>query len=180
MTAQLVRTAFHEAGHALLAYRVGDDIQRVTIRRKGNVLGSLFHNRRTLGSVLLTRPGLLSAALHAAVMVMVAGPLAEVVLGRRPAETACLTADYDKAKQLAAAWSSMPETVIATAEVMAWQVLRQSWAQVAALAETLLIDRTIEGSRAVEIMRTAQPMPRLHPRRRTRGNCRCRSLEAEP
>jgi hypothetical protein len=32
------------------------------------------------------------------------------------------------------------------------------------LAETLLIDRTIEGSRAVEIMRTAQPMPRLRSR----------------
>jgi hypothetical protein len=39
----IVTAAYYEAGHALLAVAVGNPIVRVTIRRRGNVLGSVHH-----------------------------------------------------------------------------------------------------------------------------------------
>jgi ATP-dependent Zn protease len=47
MTTPREHTAYHEAGHAVVAFRLGYEIKKVTIRRRQGVLGRAEIRART-------------------------------------------------------------------------------------------------------------------------------------
>jgi ATP-dependent Zn protease len=158
MTADIVRTAFHEAGHALLAFAVNHELGRVTIQRRGDRLGHVLSYTVKLARM----PSIerYEKAVYHRMAVSLAGPLAEARLFQMAAPNRDNN-DYDEARSNAALVTKAPGNLIAQCEIWTGSLLAAGWPQVKALADTLLIDRTIDGKRAEEILKTGRPMPRL-------------------
>jgi ATP-dependent Zn protease len=61
---ELKYTAYHEAGHAVIAIRLGYEVEKVTIKRRQGVLGrAVIRNRRSPDDIRVSLAGALAEAL---------------------------------------------------------------------------------------------------------------------
>ena len=149
----LIRTAYHEAGHALLAHLHGFRIIWITIIPDVRTLGRVRSMDWELDYVAAHQPERLIWAVVATLSVKLAGPLAELVL--RPGPNRRDGNDYDAVREIlryARLSAYDEETIIERCEATVLRGLRVHWSAVCALVAELLENGRIEGSRAHEIL----------------------------
>lgn len=154
------RVAIHEAGHAVMAYKLGMNVLSIRIS-PGHVLraeGTVVWRPRYCE--LNRAPGI---RLHAEAQVRLAGLVAEFIyLGLDPSDPECLpyrTAEYEEAVQQAHRTHQSPTLSACSAAVeSAWFVTarmlgdERTWKCVLKLARQLLVDNMISGKKGLEII----------------------------
>jgi hypothetical protein len=148
----LIRTAYHEAGHALLAHLHGFRIMWVTIIPDVRTLGRMRSMDWDLDYVAANQPERLIWAVIANLSVKLAGPLAELVLD--PGANRRDGNDYNAAREImryARLSAHDEEAIIERCEATVLRGLRVHWSAVRALVAALLEDGRIEGLHAHEI-----------------------------
>ena len=149
----LIRTAYHEAGHALLAHLHGFRIMWVTIIPDARTLGRARSMGWELDYVAANQPERLIWAVIANLSVKLAGPLAELVL--HPGPNRRDGNDYNAAREIMryARFSAYDEeAIIERCEATVLRGLRVHWSAVRALVAELLEDGRVKGVRAHEIL----------------------------
>lgn len=145
--------AYHEAGHAVASWRLGDGITRVTIEpscdaeREERYDGSFTAGRGD-------RSALGGWGFRYAVMVL-AGPAAQRAYDPRSQVPDTAGYDHRELDNLAVIMCRSPEAqraFVAWAKAEARALIRQDWHLVEALARQLMVDRTLDGPTATAIL----------------------------
>jgi hypothetical protein len=157
ITAQLRATAYHEAGHAVVALHRGDRTpRRVTIVRKGGILGSVTHaawGRRFRPDVDLTPRRI--RQLQASIDTLLAGVIAERRGTGRRQNWAGATSDLNRAVGLADYLNSSSRQVDL---YLAWrqQCVRDQveilWPDIERVAGALLARSNLDGDELRQIV----------------------------
>jgi len=150
--------AYHEAGHALMAYLLGGQVRQVTIepdhddgpRRGGDT------------QILWRRPAPGDKAFaQISVQVHLAGPVAEMIYSGEPYHPAFVAewaADWEGATQAAALLHADQRKQVQYLEQVSAQLYRQLqddelWMPLASLADNLLAHETLEQEQVEEVFR---------------------------
>lgn len=154
-------TAYHEAGHAVMAHLVGQIVTAVEIvgdeEHSGSVCSLRFGGQPTSGESLAE-----ARTLETRILCLVAGGAAEDILTgeRRPRES---DGDLDEAARLALRlveeWHQVVP-MLDEARDGAVDVLRNHWEAVEALALRLLVHRRLSGE---EVRRLIEAVGRRRP-----------------
>ena len=157
----LARSAYHEAGHAVVALALGLPIKKVTIEPTETLRGSVSLDladddapEESLTPAQRVKLGIveLSWAL--------AGPLAEeIALGEADAGSRRDYRDADQAvERTDATMGTLPWQWRHWAATRVESYLRQNWDLVERLAVALLMQRTMTGTRVLEIVGGVPPL----------------------
>lgn len=148
-------TAYHEAGHAVMAHLGGQRITGLELLDSGELAGACTTLRRI--PVHLSTESLESLEHH--VRCLLAGVVAEArVSGREGWDEAC--ADLDLAVRLAMRLVGDCERVLPYLEAVRERVeaeLATSWTAVEALAEVLLAAGSLDGAAATAVLERMLP-----------------------
>lgn len=149
--------AYHEAGHALMAFLLGGHIRLVTIEPDND-----DGPRREGDTQVLWRRSTMSDRQFAAhsVQVHLAGPVAEMIYSGEPYHPALIaewSADWAGAMIAAAALFADERKQVEYAEQISISLYRQfqrddHWPALAALADELLAHETLEHEQVVELL----------------------------
>lgn len=152
-----VLTAYHEAGHAVMAHLCGQQITEVEIVGDDDLTGSVQSLRFTDERASEHDPALPTAPLERRLLCTVAGMVAEsMISGRRSWDESC--EDLDAAVRLAMQVVGDCERVIPFLEIVrehAEDLLRCNWAAVELLANTLTEHPRMSGE---EVRRLLAPV----------------------
>ena len=146
-----ISTAYHEAGHAVIAYHVGVKIQTVTIVPDGEYLGLCRHAKVIRGRYPeaddsdRTR---LRMEKHG--MIALGGPIAQRLYNPRSVRRYHASSDYrsvaDVALRVSSGSTEQAEAWMTWLEIRTSDALRLRWVVVKALAEELMERRTVAGN----------------------------------
>jgi len=167
MTPELKRTAYHEAGHAFIAWRQHLRIKRATIKPHGERLGSVKHPK--LVSAQESRDLEANAEitsyvrdkLEKHIRVSLAGWEAE---RRFTADPSWAMTDLgnalDDMMRLAGSQREI-DLYLALLRYQTKEMLRSGWPHVKALAAALLERETLRGNEIVAVIHTSMGIPQL-------------------
>jgi hypothetical protein len=146
-----LRTAFHEAGHAVAAHLASHQIRYVTIVPLGGYDG---HTRVWVPDIeQLILPGSTNASqeIWNQIAAMLAGPVSEFLACGEEIDREGI--DYDRVRKFLALlrWKGL-ESIIGASEKLAMRELCEHWESVRVLAERLLVDLTVDGTLAHQIL----------------------------
>jgi ATP-dependent Zn protease len=158
-TASLRATAYHEAGHAVMAWILGVKIRSATIapEREAGIAGSVSHEKVLIGkfpeAIDSDRQRIRAEKL---IMVSLAGPIAQVLYNPRSFRRYHAGFDWDRALDLSTMCTesiSTTERHIEYLEARTKDHLRnpEKWKLVKKLADELLATRTVDGVRIAEL-----------------------------
>ncbi len=136
-------TAYHEAGHLVVAWRLGLPVHRASIIRDAHAHGFVQHKNPLFG-IRLEMDGTDRARLRAekAIMVSLAGPIAQRRYNSRSWRSAHGNQDYDTATELVLYANGSPEAASAHLrwlEIRTADLLNACWHVVEGLSAELLV-----------------------------------------
>jgi len=150
-------TAYHEAGHALIAHYLGGRVQRVSIETEWDE--DLRHEGDT---EVLWPAGRMTGSefREAGVLVALAGPVAEMLYSGEPYHPALVAEwanDWDEATRLASEFIPTDELRMKYLETQTrrlWKLLDDEplWSALAALSDELLAHETLDGEQVTETL----------------------------
>jgi hypothetical protein len=143
-------TAYHEAGHAVIAYHVAVKVQTVTIVPGSEYLGLCHHAKVIRGKYpeadYSDRTRLRMEKLG---MIALGGPIAQRLYNPRSVRRYHASSDYravaDVALQVSGGSTGQAEAWMRWLEIRTSDALRLRWIVVEALAEELMERRTLAG-----------------------------------
>ena len=150
-------TAYHEAGHAVLAHHLGGRVKRISIEPEWD------DELRHVGDTEVLWPvGRMTGAefQEAGVLVALAGPVAEMLYSGEPFHPALVAEwanDWDEAARMCAEFIPVEELQMQYLEAQThrlWQLVNGEplWSAVAALADELLAHETLEEEQIQETL----------------------------
>ena len=135
-------TAYHEAGHAVVAHKLGVKIYRVTIVPAQNYLG-----RCELRSMLFDGGLCEQANLERAIQISLAGPLAQKRFHRRSYRRSCGRRDYYRASGLARYLAESNEReFLKDQELLTEMLIQRWWVDIERIASALLEHDNLTGA----------------------------------
>jgi hypothetical protein len=157
------RVAYHEAGHAVMAWAVGSKLRRVDIEktegREGQTHDTTLTRNERLDYVVTDRARL---KMEGDAQVFLAGRTAEIILNPRSRPYG-YRGDYSKAIDLVSCFAAnnrVVETHLAYLEARAHAALTRYWPAVVALALALLAQVTVSGDEAERVITEALQLQR--------------------
>ena len=146
---RLKATAYHEAGHAYVAWRLGFYVQRATVIPQDDVTGSV-ERENPLRGIDLSIDGSARVAVRAekAIMISLAGPEAERRSNPKGYRRSHCTADHDCAADLALSLCCDGEIATAYLRYLGLRtraMIERGWPRIGALADVLLEHRALSG-----------------------------------
>lgn len=150
-------TAYHEAGHAIAAFRLGINIKRVTIVGTEDASGRTVFDRPVLQGIHLDYDSSPRARLKAegAILICLAGPMAQQHYRANSLRNWHSRGDYRNAVDIAMSLNGsteQTEAYLRWLEIRARDMVRINWRGVEAVANALLNERTLD---MVAVRRTA-------------------------
>jgi len=144
--------AYHEAGHAVVACRLGIAIARVTTRVAG---GAFFGGGWLAGHTQLDPVAEQRAAFQDRVWVALAGAAAQARVDPSSVREGCATRDYALARKFYAELYRMPyctDKELAGDERRARELVAKHWPSVEAVAQELLKRGSLNGRQVVSLL----------------------------
>lgn len=141
-------TAYHEAGHAVIAHRLGFKVTLLTIvpneaeNTEGSVTIDWFHDFTTAQRSMVSRA--LRRDYRDYVVQLLAGELAEARATNGRYNTDSGAGDYADGYVIARIVSKNPERYLADCRRDARKLVRQHWGAITAVAAALLEKRTVQ------------------------------------
>jgi len=159
VTIKLQATAYHEAGHAMVCWKLGVGIIHVTIIPKAESLGHILRHNILKEDDENDNSRAAKSRFEKAIKVCFAGPEAEKKFTGRGNHTGA-AGDYENALELVSHISGDSKLVGLFLKLMSYQVEcliknNNNWRAIKALAKALLEKETISGKNAKEIMERA-------------------------
>ena len=157
ITRSLKSTAYHEAGHAVLKFEFDLKIEKVTIVRDGDCLGSV-KGKRAVTSRQVDKDNFGMARLKAEkdVMVMLAGGIAQKKFDPKTYKRDHCRSDFQSAWEMLSFFSRSEKETVAYREYLKLRtenfiVCRPyRWKMIQAVAEELLLRQTLTGQQVKE------------------------------
>jgi ATP-dependent Zn protease len=160
--AQLAASAYHEAGHAFMAWRLRLAIMRITVVPKGDTSGLTVHSNPLRGiSLEWDDSDRARMRTERAIKVCLAGPAAQRMYNPRSWRRYHGESDHDRAVDLALRMWGSGEQALLYLRLLGNSVrtdLSLWWRSVDALAATLIEKRVLNGSQIKEILRVVRPL----------------------
>jgi ATP-dependent Zn protease len=147
----LKRTAYHEAGHAVMAMAKGCALRRISIRPRGDLLGSTMAGTRRVGPVADQKNIAVALAGHIGEQ-MAVGKLAAAALEGSLDD---MTAAYKLMRRRGFKTHAAQEQEYWRVGLAVHDELRARWRAVRALARALLEREHLSGKEARRIIREA-------------------------
>lgn len=142
-------TAYHEAGHAVVAHYLGIGIHRVTIVPDHDCAGALDHGDLFCG------PGSDRAKLERAIQFCLAGPLAQKRFDGRNYRQRHGRGDYDCASGLARYLAGSSEReYLQYQERRTWTLIDRWWDDIGRVARALVERDQLDGAEVKDIIET--------------------------
>jgi hypothetical protein len=150
-------TAYHEAGHAVMAFQLGVEVRQITIVPDRDSAGSCSHEKllKFRGTELCASPAA-RVRIEKLIMICLAGPLAQSKFKPRSVRRYHGTSDYSLIADVALQLNGSAEAATAFVkwlEVRTTTMLRQQviWRFVEAVANELIAKRELEGSTLLDL-----------------------------
>jgi hypothetical protein len=154
--AQRAATAYHEAGHAVVAWYLGVKVHNVTIVPKGDTAGRMQHARRILGKYPEIDDSLpAKVRMGKNLMIWLAGLAAQLRFKPRSVRSYHHAGDYIEAVVIAEHLHGDQESADAFLrymEIKTRNVVRTPWPQVELVASALLARDTIKGKEVTRLL----------------------------
>jgi hypothetical protein len=152
-SSQLQATAYHEAGHAVYAFRSFVRIKRISIEPKDDYVGQVRHGRVVWGNPELSTSNRTRSSLERAIQISLAGQIAQRRFNARSVRTWQARSDHQCAVDLALRCCGSGRTATAFLKYLTFCVEDAlfapiNWRLVEALAKELLTKKVMNGKEA--------------------------------